>query len=164
MRYAKTLFIAASAAALCSGPATAGPVSITKQADLSFGKVVLVGTSGTIVLPPSGLAIYSGVVSSGGAAPSPARFIIRGDPNSSIQVRLTYPISGTYGAGGVSQLDALKVQADYMSGFSQIGTYVKLRLDSGGTNALTVGGTMKLNTPTPGLTDILFPIELSLAL
>jgi hypothetical protein len=49
-------------------------------------------------------------------------------------------------------------------GFSQIGTYVKLRLDSGGTNALTVGGTMKLNTPTPGLTDILFPIELSLAL
>jgi hypothetical protein len=56
------------------------------------------------------------------------------------------------------------VQADYTLGFSQIGTYVKLRLDSGGTNALTVGGTMKLNTPTPGLTDILFPIELSLAL
>lgn len=164
MRYTATLLIAATASVLYCCPATAGPISITKQSDLSFGKVVLVGTSGTIILPPSGLPIYSGVVSSGGAAPSPARFIIKGDPNTAIQVRLTYPISGTYGAGGVSQLDALKVQADYMSGFSQIGTYVKLRLDSGGTNALTVGGTMKLNTPTPGLTDILFPIELSLAL
>lgn len=159
-----SLLISATAAALCCSSAAAGPISITKQSDLSFGKVVLVGTSGTIVLPPTGLAIYSGIVPSGGATPAPARFIIHGDPNIAIQVRLTYPISGSYGAGGVSQLDALKVQADYTSGFSQIGTYVKLRLDSGGTNALTVGGTMKLNTPTPGLTDILFPIELSLAL
>lgn len=164
MRYATILLIAVASTTLYCAPAFAGPISITKQSDLSFGKVVLVGTSGTIILPPSGLAVYSGVVSSGGAAPTPARFIIKGDPNTSIQVRLTYPISGTYGVGGKSQLDALKVQADYMSGFSQIGTYVKLRLDSGGTNALTVGGTMKLNTPTPGLTDILFPIELSLAL
>jgi hypothetical protein len=164
VRYVTTVLIAAAATALYCAPATAGPISITKQSDLSFGKVVLVGTSGTIILPPSGFATYSGVVSSGGLAPTPARFIIKGDPNTSIQVRLTYPISGTYGAGGVSQLDALKVQADYTLGFSQIGTYVKLRLDSGGTNALTVGGTMKLNTPTPGLTDILFPIELSLAL
>lgn len=164
MRYATALLVAAAATALYCEPATAGPISITKQSDLSFGKVVLVGRSGTIVLPPTGLAIYSGVVSSGGATPTPARFIITGEPNTSIQVRLTYPINGTYGAGGTSQLDALKVQADYASGFSQIGTYVKLRLDSGGTNAITVGGTMKLNTPTPGLTDILFPIELSLAL
>ena len=164
MKHATTLVVAAAAMALYCGPATAGPISITKQSDLSFGKVVLVGSGGTIVLPPSGLAIYSGIVPSGGAAPTPARFIIQGDPNTSIQVRLTYPISGTYGAGGVSKLDALKVQADYTLGFSQIGTYVKLRLDSGGTNALTVGGTMKLNTATPGLTDILFPIELSLAL
>ncbi len=163
MRKVIALAIAALVTALWSAPALAGPITITKQSDLAFGKVVMVGTSGTIIVPPSGLATYSGVVASGGV-PTPARFVIKGDPNIAIQVRLTYPISGTYGAGGVSQLNNLKVQADYAFGFSQIGTYVKLRLDSAGTNAITVGGTMKLNTPTPGLTDILFPIELSLAL
>jgi hypothetical protein len=164
VRKVTVLAIAAVATALYSAPASAGPITITKQSDLAFGKVVMVGTSGTIIVPPSGLATYSGVVPSGGLSPTPARFVIKGDPNIAIQVRLTYPISGTYGAGGVSQLNTLKVQADYAFGFSQIGTYVKLRLDSAGTNAITVGGTMKLNTPTPGLTDILFPIELSLAL
>lgn len=164
MRQVTAFVLAASATILCCAPARAGPITITKQSDLAFGKVVMVGTSGTIIVPPSGLATYSGVVPSSGASPGPARFVIQGDPNTAIQVRLTYPISGTYGAGGSSQLDALKVQADYMFGFSQIGTYVKLRLDSAGTNAITVGGTMKLNTPTPGLTDILFPLELSLAL
>lgn len=164
MRQGTAFAIAVAATALYCTPASAGPITITKQSDLAFGKVVLVGSSGTIIVPPSGLATYSGVVASGGASPTPARFVIQGDPNIAIQVRLTYPISGTYGAGGVSQLDALKVQADYAFGFSQIGTYVKLRLDSAGTNAITVGGTMKLNTPTPGLTDILFPIQLSLAL
>ena len=163
MRRVTALFVAAVAALYCA-PATAGPITITKQSDLAFGKIVMVGTSGTIVVPPSGLATYSGVVPSGGFSPAPARFVIQGDPNTAIQVRLTYPIGGTYGSGGISQLDALKVQADYAFGFSQIGTYVKLRLDSAGTNAINVGGTMKLNTPTPGLTDILFPIELSLAL
>lgn len=164
MRKGTLLAIVAAATALCSTPAEAGPITITKQSDLAFGKVVMVGTSGTIIVPPSGLATYSGVVASGGVSPTPARFVIQGDPNVAIQVRLTYPISGTYGAGGVSQLNNLKVQADYTFGFSQLGTYVKLRLDSAGTNAITVGGTMQLNTPTPGLTDILFPIELSLAL
>lgn len=164
MRLVTALVLAAAATALFCAPARAGPITITKQSDLAFGKVVMVGTSGTIIVPPAGLATYSGVVPSGGTSPTAARFVIKGDPNSAIQVRLTYPISGTYGAGGASQLDALKVQADYTFGFSQIGTYVKLRLDSAGTNAITVGGTMKLNTPTPGLTDILFPIELSLAL
>jgi hypothetical protein len=164
VRQVTALAIGAAATALYCAPASAGPITITKQSDLAFGKVVLVGSSGTVIVPPSGLAIYSGVVASGGASPTPARFVIQGDPNIAIQVRLTYPIGGTYGAGGISQLDALKVQADYMFGFSQIGTYVKLRLDSAGTNAITVGGTMKLNTPTPGLTDILFPIQLSLAL
>jgi hypothetical protein len=164
VRKGTLLAIAAAATALCSTPAEAGPITITKQSDLAFGKVVMVGTSGTIIVPPSGLATYSGVVASGGISPTPARFVIQGDPNTAIQVRLTYPISGTYGAGGISQLNNLKVQADYAFGFSQLGTYVKLRLDSAGTNAITVGGTMQLNTPTPGLTDILFPIELSLAL
>ena len=157
------LALAVLGVALCSTPASAGPITITKESDLAFGKVVMVGTSGTIVVPPNGLATYSGVVPAGGF-PTPARFLIRGDPNTAIQVRLTYPLSGTYGAGGVSQLDALKIQADYTFGFQQVGTYVKLRLDAGGTNAIKVGGTMKLNTPTPGLTDILFPIELSTAL
>lgn len=159
----RTLAFAAAAAALWSAPAAAAPITITKESDLAFGKVVMVGTSGTIIVPPNGLASYSGVVPAGGS-PTPARFIIKGDPNTAIQVRLTYPLSGSYGRGGVSQLDALKIQADYTLGFQQVGTYVKLRLDSGGTNAITVGGTMKLNTPTPGLTDILFPIELSTAL
>ena len=164
MRQVTAMVLAAAAAALCCAPARAGPITITKQSDLAFGKVVMVGTSGTIIVPPSGLATYSGVVASGGVSPTPARFVIQGDPNTAIQVQLTYPIGGTYGAGGVSQLNNLKVQADYIFGFSQIGTYVKLRLDSAGTNAITVGGTMQLNTPTPGLTDILFPIQLSLAL
>ncbi len=164
MRQVTAIVLAAAATALCCTSATAGPITITKQSDLAFGKVVMVGTSGTIIVPPSGLATYSGVVASGGVSPTPARFVIQGDPNTAIQVQLTYPISGTYGAGGVSQLNNLKVQADYTFGFSQIGTYVKLRLDSAGTNALTVGGTMQLNTPTPGLTDILFPIQLSVAL
>lgn len=157
-------FVTAALALLASAPAKATPLTITKQSDLAFGKVVMVGTSGTIIVPPTGLATYSGVVSAGGSLPTPARFLIQGDPNTAIQLRLTYPISGTYGAGGISQLDALKIQADYTLGFQQVGTYIKLRLDSGGLNAVTVGGTMKLNTPTPGLTDILFPIELSTAL
>jgi hypothetical protein len=164
VRRIRAFIVAALLGALASAPASATPLTITKQSDLAFGKVVMVGTSGTIIVPPSGLASYSGVVAVSGSSPTPARFIIQGDPNTAIQLTLTYPISGTYGAGGVSQLDALKVQADYTLGFQQVGTYIKLRLDAGGNNAITVGGTMKLNTPTPGLTDILFPIQLSTAL
>lgn len=160
----RPIAIMALFAGLLSAPASAAPLTITKQSDLAFGKVVMVGSSGTIIVPPTGLASYSGVVAAGGSLPTAARFVIQGDPNTAIQVRLTYPLSGSYGLGGVSQLDALKVQADYTLGFQQVGTYIKMRLDAGGTNAITVGGTMKLNTPTPGLTDILFPIELSTAL
>jgi hypothetical protein len=156
--------LASLAAGLVATPACAGPITISKQSDLQFGKVVMIATTGTIIVSPTGLATYSGVVSAGGVSPGPARFLISGDPGIAIQLRLTYPLGGTYGVSGVSQLDALKVQSDYALGFQQLGTYVKLRLDASGKNTLTVGGTMKLNTQTPGLTDILFPIDLSLAL
>lgn len=164
MRRIRAIYVAALLGVLATAPASAAPLTITKQSDLAFGKVVMIGTSGTIIVPTSGLPSYSGVVAVAGSSPTPARFIIQGDPNAAIQVQLTYPIGGTYGAGGVSQLDALKVQADYTLGFQQVGTYIKMRLDAAGSNAITVGGTMKLNTPTPGLTDILFPIQLSIVL
>ncbi|HWI76390.1 MAG TPA: DUF4402 domain-containing protein, partial [Sphingomicrobium sp.] len=65
MRHGTAFAIAVAATALYCAPASAGPITITKQSDLAFGKVVLVGTSGTIIVPPSGLATYSGVVASG---------------------------------------------------------------------------------------------------
>ena len=138
-----------------------GTVAIVKQQDLQFGRVVMMGNGGSVTLPADGLPIYSGLVPAG-TTPTPARFEIRGPANQAIRLQLTFPLSGTYGNNGNAMLDGLSVAADYTTAFQQMGTMIVLKLDSSGTNAITVGGKLTLNSATPGKTNILIPVTASI--
>jgi hypothetical protein len=145
------------------GRSPTDPVTVTKYSDLRFGKLVMTSTSGTVVIPASGFPIYSGVVSIGGLnTVGPARFDITGPPNRSIELQLTFPLSGTYGTNGSAKLDSLSVSADFDTGFSQSGTLIRVKLDGSGTNAITVGGKLTfLRNDAYGSMNILFPISAS---
>lgn len=136
-------------------------VTITKKQDLQFGRMVMTGTGGSVALPVDGLPVYSGLVPTG-TAPTFARFEIRGPANRIVQLRLTFPMSGEYGAGGNSRLDELSVTADFRSAFRQNETTVMLKLDSSGMNAIVVGGKLTLSSAVVGKTDILIPISATL--
>lgn len=136
-------------------------VTIVKQSDLQFGQVVMLGSGGSVMVPANGLASYFNVVPAG-VSPTTARFEIRGPANKTVDLLLTFPLSGQYGQTGIAKLDSLSVSADYSTGFRQDGSAVQLRLDSGGTNTITIGGKLTLSTDTPGRTDILIPIMATL--
>ena len=138
-------------------------ITITKESDLQFGRVVIIGNGGSVMLPADGFPIYSSLIPLG-TNPSRARFEIHGPANKSIQVQLTFPLSGPYGSSGQAKLDTLSVSADYTTGFKQDGSLVRLKLDSGGMNAITVGGKLTFNSANnTGKTIILIPISVALA-
>lgn len=137
-------------------------IRLSKRADLQFGRLVMItNTGGSVVVPARGLASYRNFVSIG-ASPSPARFEIQGPPHKMVQLQLIFPVSGTYGAEGDAKLEGLSVHADYTPAFRQEGSMVTLKLDSGGLNAITVGGKLTLDSALPGKTNILIPISASL--
>jgi hypothetical protein len=167
----------AAAAALPALPASAKPhepdvmrkipvtpadsITISKRSDLQFGRLVMLGgNGGSVTVRAEGLPIYSNFVSIG-ASPSPAVFEIHGPANRSIEIQLTFPVSGSYGRTGTAKLDGLSVSADYMTGFHQDGSMVRLKLDSSGMNQIVVGGKLTLTGPYSGHTDILFPLTAS---
>lgn len=136
-------------------------VALAKRSDLQFGRLVMVTTTGgSVTVPARGLPTYSNFVSIG-QSPTPARFEIQGPANKIVQIQLIFPLSGTYGAEGNAKLDGLSVSADYAPAFRQEGSLVTLKLDSGGLNAITVGGKLTLNSALPGKTSILIPITAS---
>lgn len=141
----------------------ADSVTVTKDQDLRFGKLVMTSTSGVVVVPADGIPTYSGAVSIGSASSvGPARFEIKGPANRSIELQLTFPLSGTYGTNGTAKLDSLSVAADFTTGFSQSGTMVRVKLDSSGTNAITVGGQLTFaRNDAYGTMNILFPVNAS---
>ena len=133
------------------------PLTLTKRQDLQFGKLVMVGTSGSVLLPAAGLPVYSGLVAMGGS-PTTARFELSGRPHQVVQLQLVFPVSGTYGQSGNARLTNLTVAADYGTAFKQTNSTLLVKLDSGGMNAITIGGKLTLSGAVPGRTDILFPI------
>lgn len=152
-----------SGGSLFGGGNTADSVTVLKDQDLRFGKLVMTSTSGVVIVPATGLATYMGAVSiDAGSAVGPARFEIKGPPNRSIELELTFPLSGSYGMNGTAKLDNLSVAADFMTGFNQNGTLVRLKLDGSGTNAITVGGKLTFaRNDAYGPMNILFPVNAS---
>jgi len=152
-----------SGGSLFGGGNTADSVTVLKDQDLRFGKLVMTSTSGVVIVPAAGLTTYMGAVSIDGAsAVGPARFEIKGPPNRSIELELTFPLSGSYGMNGTAKLDSLSVAADFMTGFNQNGTLVRLKLDGSGTNAITVGGKLTFaRNDAYGAMNILFPVSAS---
>lgn len=142
-------------------PGTSPIITVTKKVDLQFGRMVMIGQGGSVRIPADGLMIYDGLVPAGGN-PGPARFLIRGPANRMVYLQLTFPLTGDYGAGGTARLDTLAVSADYPRAFKQDGSLVSVQLDSSGNNAITVGGTLTLSSPTPGRTSIFIPISAEL--
>ena len=138
-------------------------ITVTKDQDLRFGKLVMTATSGIVVVPALGLPTYQGAVSiDTGSGVGPARFEIKGPPGGKLQLNLTFPLSGAYGGSGTAKLDSLSVAADFMPGFNQNGTLVQLKLDGSGSNAITVGGKLTFARPDQyGAMNILFPISAS---
>lgn len=142
-------------------PGTSPTITVTKKVDLQFGRMVMIGQGGSVRIPADGLMIYDGLVPAGGN-PGPARFLIRGPANRMVYLQLTFPLTGDYGTGGTARLDTLAVSADYPRAFKQEGSLVSVQLDSSGNNAITVGGTLTLTSPTPGRTSIFIPISAEL--
>lgn len=139
----------------------ADSITISKRSDLQFGRLVMLGgNGGSVTVRADGLPIYTNFVSIG-ASPNPAVFEIHGPANRSIEIQLTFPVGGSYGQTGTAKLDGLSVTADYMTGFRQDGSMVRLKLDSSGTNQIVVGGKLTLTGPYSGHTDILFPLTAS---
>lgn len=108
-------------------PPTAPPASklieILKQSDLQFGRLIMIGTSGSVHLPATGLPSYQMMVPAGGS-PRPARFEIRGPANHMVDIQLTFPLSGGFGQRGEARLDTLSVVPDHSKSFQQTGTLV----------------------------------------
>jgi len=136
------------------------PITIIKQRDLDFGRVVMLGDTASVIVSANGLPVYAGAVALG-AAGRPARFEIQGPPNRSVELRLTFPVDGRYGFRGTAKLDGLSVRPDFTTGFVQEGSTIRMKLDSSGHNGILVGGKLSLTTATPGRTDILFPITVT---
>ena len=96
---AMTAFVAAPFAAnadsaTASASATvAAPLTISKQADLSFGVIAPTGSAGTVTISTAGARTSSGVDLLSGGTTSAASFDIAGEGNSSYSI--TIPTSAT---------------------------------------------------------------------
>lgn len=153
--------------ALCFGsvligtPAAAGTdeLSVSREQELNFGALTVMAPSGVITVRTSGYPEYSNAVRVGGQT-GPARFVFRGKPNRLVEVIIMDPPPGSFGASGTSTLDSLDVEADYGREFERLPGAVRLRLDPGGLNALTIGGRLTV-TPnnSSGATYIPIPIS-----
>ena len=134
------------------------PLSVTRDSELRFGQLTVLAGSAEVVVPSVGLPKYTNAVRVSGPI-GPARFVFRGEPNQKIEITILTPASGSFGQAGQSKVDQLNMTVEFGRDFDPSASVVKLRLDSSGTNALTVGGRLSLITNnSSGSTLIPIPI------
>lgn len=126
-----------SQAATASANATATvvtPISITKQADLQFGKFMAGGAGGTIVMTPAGARSATAGVSlyNQGSVQSAATFSVAGDGSSTYSI--TLPADGTINlTDGASNTMTVNTFTSNPSGTGTL---------TGGNQTLNVGATL----------------------
>lgn len=142
-------------------PGDAQPLAIERHEELRFGKIVVLGTSGRIVVPVEGLTNYDNAVSAGGST-GPARVTFRGKPHSFIEVMVTAPIQSSLSPTGDLTLQALSVEPLKSVGASEYPNMIRMKLDSSGQNGIIIGGSLEV-TPngSSGVTTIQIPVTAS---
>ena len=115
-------------------------LTVQKQADLSFGRVVV--GSGTVEIGTNGTATYTGIAHTG-AATSAADFLISGEGAQIVTVSLTAPSTLTSGANSI----AFSVPA---ADESNIGSSVSLGGSIGSSSSVhaKIGGKITLTNTT----------------
>ena len=137
------------------------PLTVARREDMRFGRIVVLGGSGQVIMPIDGLPVTTGVVLVGGNM-GPARFEIRGEPHRLVDVLLVDPITGEVPPFGNAKLDELEVAADFTRNFRQYPGSVQVRLDASGFNAITVGGRLSLSpNGSSGFTSVPIPVTAS---
>jgi spore coat protein U-like protein len=120
------------------------PISITKAADLAFGKFAAGTSLGSIAVDTAGARSASGVTVASSATTA-ARFNITGEPNA------TYSIShsGTTNLTNGTDTMALTLVSDLAGLGGTSGEVSAGNLGAGGTQSLYVGGTLAVAANQP---------------
>lgn len=130
--------------------ATAGvitPISITKAADLNFGKFAR-GAGGSVTVSTSGARTASGtVLSTIGSAPTAARFNVGGDNNASYAI--TYPDTTTITLSDTAtptpNTMSMALVSDLSGAGAVTGTVASGTLSATGAQSIYVGGVLTVN-------------------
>lgn len=142
------LAVALAAAAMSSqaveGTATAtgtviAPISITKSADLNFGKFAS-GAGGTMTVSTSGAATSTGIVRSTIVTPTAAKFDVSGDNDATYAI--TYTGTSATLSDGATGTMALAIHSDLTAGNITSGTVSSGTLSASGAQSIYVGGTL----------------------
>jgi Domain of unknown function (DUF4402) len=137
--------LAASATASSSSTVVV-PITITKSADLEFGKFAA-GTGGTVTVSTSGARTVSGaVVAMSGTAPSAAKFDVSGETGATYSISLSGPTVLTSG----SDTMAFTPVSDLTGANAVSGTVTSGSLSSG-SQSIHVGGVLTVgSSQAPG--------------
>lgn len=137
------------------------PLTVTRDQELRFGQLTVLANSAEVQVPSMGLPSYQNAVRVSGPV-GPARFVIRGEPGQKVDVVILMPSSGTFGHAGKATVDRLDMSVEFSRDFDPDAHVVTLRLDSSGTNVLTIGGRLSLlANDSSGTTTIPIPISAS---
>jgi spore coat protein U-like protein len=134
----------AASAAVANGSATAtvvSPITITKTADLSFGRFIPSAALGTVAVNTDGTRSFTGgvVLSTGGTAAAAAKFDITGQASSTYTIAYSAGVSLTNGTGGSM---ALTQVSDLAGTGGALATVATGTLSAGGAQSLYIGGTL----------------------
>lgn len=65
------------------------PLSISRESDLSFGSFVVINTA-SVTVEPTGQTMYNNAFVVSGGQPTPATFLIQGEPNAEVRIDLPF--------------------------------------------------------------------------
>ena len=137
-------------------------LTITREQELRFGKFVVTGDQGRVLVPLDGFSSYTGTIGVGGNDTGPARLTFRGEPNRYIDINIMAPVLSGFGPNGAAKLEKVVMEPVQNIGGKQLPGGYRLKLDSSGQNAILIGGSL-LVTPngSTGPTTIIFPVTAS---
>jgi hypothetical protein len=139
--------IAPSHAATATATATAPvvtPITITKTADLAFGKFASGATIGTVVVDTAGGITRTGGVSSGGGTFTAAAFTVSGDKGSAYNIDTSATTANLTSTTNPTDTMALALITDVATGAgATTGTVASGLLDAtSGNQIVRVGGSL----------------------
>lgn len=137
-------------------------LTITREQELRFGKFVVTGDTGRVVVPLDGFSIYTDAVGVGSRDTGPARLTFRGEPGRYIEINVMAPVMSGFGPNGAAKLENVVMEPIQNLGGKQLPGGYRLKLDASGENAIVIGGSL-LVTPngSTGPTTIIIPVSAS---
>lgn len=128
------------------------PITVSKSADLSFGKFAP-GVGGSVTISNSGVRSSSGIIPSTiGSTLTAARFTVSGDPAATYSISQTVSPALTNTTGVGAETMALATSSDLIGANVTSGNVSTGLLSGGGTQTIFVGGTLTVGAnQVPGV-------------